>query len=378
MDRQDIEVLHEKASDCYLRGDYLAALDLWRTLNNQAPEDERAQEGIRLCEMMSPEVSAADPPHLNMPSESGSSLAGEIEEDSDLEFDLDTSILEEMQDPATNAEPGSPTEDDVEDVIQQLDSIPDSPINVAAMAELEKRQNELLTQAQAAYDERRVEDARGILARLFILDENHQGAHALVALMDEQSSQRTFEIEDKLAEAVQWIEQGKLDEAESNLRKVLDLSPDHQEAEHYLDQTLQLMEEQELQKESAGTDSGDDLLLGNLDIEPATEADVSPEDAALSHGAVELDSSDGDDIELGGSAPGTDTNTVRASRGTGPTAGTRERSGKRCGCVCQASCRGWRWPQDQCFGGDPCDRSCGCRPVPEKGSLQRRFSRQRC
>ena len=40
MDRQDNESLHEKASEHYLQGDYGSALELWRTLHQQSPEDE--------------------------------------------------------------------------------------------------------------------------------------------------------------------------------------------------------------------------------------------------------------------------------------------------------------------------------------------------
>ncbi len=344
MGRQDVEILHQKASESYLQGDYPAALELWRELQAQAPEDERAQEGIRLCEMMSPAATQVDPDTLqgkaleldalaqastrpgvepDLPgSEPGFDLeavsaeeaapgfipAGESAEtdDDDMDFNLDTSILEEMDDPAGQGEPDAPLEEDVEEVIQQLDSMPnaDEAIDAAATAELNKRLDDLLSQARSAFQEDRLDEAQGILARLFVLDENHPEARALEQEMEAQASKQVFEIEDKLAEAVQWIEQGRLEEAESNLRRVLDLSPGHQEAEHYLEKTLQLMEQEE--EEPAG---GGNLPLGSLDgnsspvEEPGSPDSIDPADAALCHGVVELDDSTSSSIGLaGGSA----------------------------------------------------------------------------
>jgi tetratricopeptide (TPR) repeat protein len=50
---QQIETLHQKASAQYLQGDFTSALDTWRQLLSVSPGDERAQEGVRLCEMLS-------------------------------------------------------------------------------------------------------------------------------------------------------------------------------------------------------------------------------------------------------------------------------------------------------------------------------------
>jgi len=293
MDRQDIEVLHQKASEHYLEGDYLAALEMWQALRTQSPDDERALEGIRLCEMMSPEFTEVNP----------SELRSEFAPDQDLDFDLDTSILEEMDDPSGENDVTSALEDEVEDVIQSLDAMsavqgPEAgsadgfQIDAAAASELKKRQDELFSQAKVAADAGDVDEARSALARLFLLAENHEGARALEAEIDEKSSQDAHEIEDKLAEAVQWMEQGRLEEAESNLRRVLDLSPDHKEAEHFLEKTLLLMEQQDEEQGSGPAAAGDDLLLGNLD----------PGEAAMSHGAVDLEMGASENISIANSA----------------------------------------------------------------------------
>jgi len=290
MDRQDNESLHQKASEHYLQGDYGEALEVWRTLHNQSPEDERAAEGIRLCEMMS--QGQDEPPaetekdaelDFDMSPEDGEDVPG---------FDLDTSILEEM--PETELPNACTTnEDAVEQVLLDLDQLPegsaeaeppsDDLLDAAAAAELVKRQGELLSEARAAKDDGRMEDATGILARLFILDEENAEARALEAEIQEQNSKAVLEVDNKIAEAVQWMESGRLEDAEANLRQVLDISPGHQEAEHYLEQVLQRMEEVV------------------QDEEPAEEQVA---DSNMDHGAVHLDTGEAEEIGLGGTVPG--------------------------------------------------------------------------
>jgi tetratricopeptide (TPR) repeat protein len=279
MDRQDNESLHQKASEHYLQGEYSAALELWRTLHHQAPDDERAAEGIRLCEMMS--EGRADPePEVA----AGFDLAPEEE---DPGFDLDTSLLDEMPEPE-KPDGSQAVEDAVEQVLLDLDQLPEtdgappppseSPLDAAAAAELLKRQSQLLDEARAAREDGRLDDATGLLARLFILNENHEDARALEAEILEQTSKAAFEVEDKIAEAVQWMESGRLEDAESNLRRVLDISPGHQEADHYLDQVLRRMEEAD-----------------------GAEDPPEPEslDSTMDHGAVNLDTGGAEEIALG-------------------------------------------------------------------------------
>ena len=49
---EDLESLHQKASAHYLCGDLASALETWRQLLELHPEDERAIEGVRLCEQL--------------------------------------------------------------------------------------------------------------------------------------------------------------------------------------------------------------------------------------------------------------------------------------------------------------------------------------
>ncbi len=262
MDRQDNESLHQQASEQYLQGDYNAALELWRTLHLQAPEDERASEGIRLCEMMS--ETSPDPVFEDEPG-----------------FDLGP-ILEEMPEAEP---PGAETvqEEAVEQVLLDLDDMPETRLDAAAAAELVKRQDALLQEVRAAKAEGRLDDATGILARLFILDEDNAEAKTLEAEMRTQNTEAANEVDAKIVEAVQWMEHGRLEEAESNLRRALELMPGHQEAEHYLEQVLRRIEE-----------------AGHAGGTPDVEAqDGDPADAALEHGAVELDTGESEEIALG-------------------------------------------------------------------------------
>ncbi len=62
MDREQIEQLHQQASEAYLAGDFSEALKRWEQLAALDPQDERAAEGIRLCRLVTdaaaPEASA--------------------------------------------------------------------------------------------------------------------------------------------------------------------------------------------------------------------------------------------------------------------------------------------------------------------------------
>ncbi|MBD3869068.1 MAG: hypothetical protein IFK94_13170 [Acidobacteria bacterium] len=285
MDRQDNESLHQRASEHYLQGEYGSALEIWQAIHDQTPQDERAVEGIRLCEVMSESKTVPEP-------EDGAGFDLAPEEtvpDIDLTLDDGEEEVPGFELPGADRE----HEDAVEQVLLDLDQLPentaepmpdsDTRLDAAAAAELLNRQGQLLEDARTARDEGRLDDATAVLARLFILDEQNAEGRALEAEILEHGSKAAYEVEDKIAEAVQWMESGRLEDAESNLRRVLDISPAHQEAEHYLEQVLQRMEE----ASSAGE-------------EPAAE----PADSNMDHGAVHLDTGEAEEIALGGAIPG--------------------------------------------------------------------------
>jgi tetratricopeptide (TPR) repeat protein len=99
LEQQDkrLENLHQQASTLYLQGEYVAALGAWRQLLKLDPRDERAREGVRLCEMLVEEEGGTVPPSLSSPTppptpegaqpDSGHAIGFGIGEDLDEELD---------------------------------------------------------------------------------------------------------------------------------------------------------------------------------------------------------------------------------------------------------------------------------------------------
>jgi tetratricopeptide (TPR) repeat protein len=90
------EHLHQEASSAYLQGEFEQALSVWRTLLQMNPEDERAKEGVRLCELLT-----QDDGTTTVAAESGERGAGSIAPESAFGssaegFDDDLEELEEV------------------------------------------------------------------------------------------------------------------------------------------------------------------------------------------------------------------------------------------------------------------------------------------
>ena len=49
---KELEELHREASGHYLKGEFSKAIEIWRHLLDLQHDDERAREGIRLCEQL--------------------------------------------------------------------------------------------------------------------------------------------------------------------------------------------------------------------------------------------------------------------------------------------------------------------------------------
>jgi tetratricopeptide (TPR) repeat protein len=334
MDREQIESLHEKASGAYLQGDYVAALAAWDQLLGASPNDERAREGIRLCRMMvqsedeplddgkdlddaltafnAPEDSAPEPDAENASTWPGREIAGETPADApDLGPGLDPELLGEMGDEAPVADDAAPEgepeleglladEDaagaDAEPVAPPADATADNP----AAAELQKRIGELLDQARTAVSEGRNDDALGILARLFILDDGHAEAQALAEHVRSTMEGQAREIDARIEEGVQVLENGDLDEARQIFQSVLEVAPYHQEAKHYLEKIEARMDE----AEGAGPDGEG----SEADPLPMGEAGAgTPADTSQDHGAIDLEGGDESAVGVSGvSASGDD------------------------------------------------------------------------
>jgi tetratricopeptide (TPR) repeat protein len=248
MNATTIEELHERAASYYLQGDYASALEAWQTLLAHDTADERAREGVRLCQQLqggdevsvctaghSPFRAAATPvpgrPYGAAPATSDADVGlGDI-----LDRQLDSKLGLDTGTPATAA--GASTDDafldlsDLADVVDERSSersgvgstrttakpkareeasgapqvdasgeriawqwTPASsagsrgsaapPVEDGADAELRRRVKELLAQATLAAGDDRLEDARRIISRVLILDEENEEAQQLLRTLE--------------------------------------------------------------------------------------------------------------------------------------------------------------------------------------------------
>jgi tetratricopeptide (TPR) repeat protein len=194
MRKQDprIEELHQQASTHYLQGEFGQALRAWRELLALSPDDERALEGVRLCEMLAEETGQA----------SADAQAPTFEIPDPVEADRSAPPEQPGQQAAPASAPpqanlpqspppppqGNPTDqgfdfDFTEIGAESAEAVPSAVIDdqarTAAANELANRTNELLTEATRAYEQGRREDAVSLIQRVFILDEGNETARSL-------------------------------------------------------------------------------------------------------------------------------------------------------------------------------------------------------
>jgi tetratricopeptide (TPR) repeat protein len=224
--QEQINALHQKASSHYLEGEFAAALETWRELLELDPENERALEGVRLCELLAEEgegmASDDDAAAEQAPAEAAAAAPESTLDDLDelLESKLDRTspaaaekaAVEEQPDAALpdpsrqqegidfgeGAEPEtlnlagescqpSASEGEVApefdfdfgELDEHVAPTPETAAATAAADGLRGRADELLAEARSAHEAGDLEAAQGILKRLFILDENHEQALAL-------------------------------------------------------------------------------------------------------------------------------------------------------------------------------------------------------
>ena len=103
-----------------------------------------------------------------------------------------------------------------------------------AAGELSRRLGELLAQAEAAAEAGNLDEAKALLARVAVLDEDNIAAQALGDQIREKEAESHRQIDDWIVEGVQLFEQGRPAEARANFERVLSIMPDHQEARDYV------------------------------------------------------------------------------------------------------------------------------------------------
>lgn len=329
---QHTETLHERASEHYLNGRFQEALEAWRELQRLDPEDERAIEGLRLCGIMndsedlgsakgSAEVDSTepqDPPAAQAGPAPAAPATAATDEVADLDFDL--SVLDSapaapspsaaLPDPDRQNEGIDLGEEPVGLVPVEPDNLdrpsgyppvraaeaavaPGQPAASLATApasdpiedQLNRRVRDLLNDARAAADQGDREEALSILSRVAILDEENNEASELEAALRSEISQSAQEIDHWLTEGVQWIEEGRFEEAVERFKRVLEQSPDHREARAYLEQAEQRLAGGGAGSEEVAAAQGESLIAPLLDP-PETSAaqpagEIAPPTVAL-------------------------------------------------------------------------------------------------
>ncbi|HEX5042104.1 MAG TPA: tetratricopeptide repeat protein [Candidatus Polarisedimenticolaceae bacterium] len=292
VDRGAAEALHERASQHYLSGEFAEALAAWEELLRLNPADERAQEGTRLSRMMMPEPAAdavfevdpaaeAQAAHAASPTRAAV-LPDPIRQAEGIDFG-DLSGMQALQLDRTEEEaidaalgtlgraaepavPPAPPEAAEENSLADLLGLEIDPVALPAQVEvkesgiapfqpptarsapgtgaaagappaageLSRRLSELLAQAEAAADAGDLGEAKTLLARVAVLDEDNIAAQALQDRIREKEGESLRQIDDWIVEGVQLFEQGRPTEARANFERVLTVMPDHLEARDYV------------------------------------------------------------------------------------------------------------------------------------------------
>ena len=291
-DRGAAEALHERASQHYLSGEFAEALAAWEELLRLNPADERALEGTRLSRMMMPDQAPAGGFETEEATEaqaaplSGATQAAVLPDPHRQADGIDFGDLAGMQPlplgrtedeaidaalgtlgrpaaaPAPSAAP-APAEHSLADLLGlEIDAVSlpaDAEVKESGIApfqssaargapssaapaggappaagELSRRLSELLAQAEAAADAGNLDEAKTLLARVAVLDEDNVAAQVLGDRIREKESDSLRQIDDWIVEGVQLFEQGRPTEARANFERVLSVMPDHLEARDYI------------------------------------------------------------------------------------------------------------------------------------------------
>lgn len=100
-------------------------------------------------------------------------------------------------------------------------------------AEIAKVQ-QYIREGQAHFDQGHYQDAIDCWTRVFIVDENHQTAQALIEKAKEKLTQHQAQVEHYLTEGVALFNAGDTQKASLAFEKILAAFPGHREAQHYL------------------------------------------------------------------------------------------------------------------------------------------------
>jgi tetratricopeptide (TPR) repeat protein len=247
MSADRISQLHEQASEHYLNGDYTAALASWREVLALDPGNEAAREGARMASQFSQEQAPV--------AGAAGATAPDLEHDVELGLKVLDSLGSKAPGPPT-FDLGDPSQTDAAPVMAPIEEgweppaaedvgfgLAPAPATVespaaptAAGLELRRRVDDLLAQARAKVEAGERDEALAILARVSILDEENAEAAAIRAQMEASGKTDLDRVEQAIIEGVSALESARLDDAERLFQEALNITPEHREALHYLEQ----------------------------------------------------------------------------------------------------------------------------------------------
>ncbi len=240
MSTERIAELHEQASERYLNGDYDGALQAWRDVLGIDPGNEQARDGLHMAaQFVEPKPPVVSPPSPAVEDELDQGL--KILDSLGATTRLSRDVVDGMIDlnPAPERDE-TPAPHSLQDQQFGLEAVPRSTPPAlapesAAASELKRRVDDLLGEAKAAFQAGDHDEAKAILSRLAILDEDYAEAEVLRAQIEAAGASSLDRVEQAIIEGVSALESDRLDDAERLFREALAIVPEHREALHYLE-----------------------------------------------------------------------------------------------------------------------------------------------
>lgn len=258
-----ILTLHQEASEHYLNGRYDEAVAAWKAVLAIDPSNDEALEGVRMSSLLaSGESEERVPVETAVEEEIDAGLRvfefGSGEAPAPPAEPTDAASTGDLPDPErqsegidfgdladVNAIPLAPPNEELE-LLPDAPEIPEveetglvavtpTPLGEdPAVRELKHRIESLLAEARAKKARGDTEAALAVLARVQLLDEENEDARALESELRDAGTRHAEEIEQWIIEGVSAVEAGRFDDARGWFVKVLERSPEHREAQHYL------------------------------------------------------------------------------------------------------------------------------------------------
>ena len=317
MEQQDkqIENLHQQASTLYLQGEYVAALGAWRQLLKLDPRDERAREGVRLCELLVQEEGGTVPPSISAPPPPPPSEAAQAGTGPTVGFGIGEDLDEELDELDELLSDGAAT--DWMDKPPQAAAPPAPPAETAPPAEappaagLEQTQDATTEQAFPSIgddafnldgaDRPAKPDAASEIDAAFNFESPVPTEPAgPTQPADVSAEQLQLRSDDLMAEALEHYEKGQRSDALTVLGRLEILDPNNQAAKTFANHIRAELEAHSgapMAEPAAQPEIGEDLLEDPV-FEPTTQAPPTPQ---IENGMIDFDSQGAESLGLSGS-----------------------------------------------------------------------------